>query len=132
MASLGTQTALQIQHGLAPSRFFRNVNVMSSEIKRSMKRSTIKLLGERPKSKFVMVPQALLLDTKLTERARLVGCYLLSLSDGWQVSHRSIARALGWSEGSHKITPAIRNLVSRGWLKVNEYRDDQGRLYKYE
>jgi hypothetical protein len=94
-------------------------------------RTTIKLLGELPKKKYVVTPKDLLLDTGLTSDAFRVGVYLLSLSDGWEVSQRGIATALGWPRGSHRPTNAIQNLVERGWLTHNEYKDGK-RIYKHE
>ena len=94
-------------------------------------RTTIKLLGELPKKKYVVTPKDLLLDTGLTSDAFRVGVYLLSLSDGWEVSQRGIVTALGWPRGSHRPTNAIQNLVERGWLTHNEYKDGK-RIYKHE
>lgn len=94
-------------------------------------RTTVKLLGERPKSKYVVIPKGLLLDGGLSSDARLVGIYLLSLSDGWETNQRLIAEALGWPTKSNRVGNAMRKLVECGWLVHNEYKSGD-RTYKHE
>ena len=94
-------------------------------------RSTIRLLGDSPAGKFVKVPKELLLDVGLTADARLVAVYLLSLSDGWEVSQRSIATALGFPKKSKRVGNALKLLAECGWLQRNDYTDGN-RVYKYE
>lgn len=93
-------------------------------------RTTVKLLGDHPKTKYVVVPKSLLLDADLTPDARLVGMYLLSLSDGWEINQRQIAEALGWPFGSHRPTKAVQMLVARGWLRHNTYKKGN-RVFKH-
>jgi hypothetical protein len=85
-------------------------------------RTTIQLLGGRPTSKYVITPQALLLDSELTSDARLVGIYLLSLSDGWEINQEQIAKALGWPTKSKRVGAAMRCLIAQGWLRHNEHK----------
>ncbi|MGV0811741.1 hypothetical protein ABQF34_07230 [Mycolicibacterium boenickei] len=94
-------------------------------------RTTVKLLGDRPKSHYVMTPKALLLDGELTSDARLVGIYLLSLSDGWEINQEQIAAALGWPTKSKRVTNAMRNLAEQGWLLHNERKSGK-RTFKHE
>jgi hypothetical protein len=94
-------------------------------------RTTIKLLGERPKTKYVVTPKSLLLDNGLTADARLVGIYLLSLSDGWEINQQQIAQALGMPTKSKRVGNAMRNLIDRGWLRHNEHKSGN-RTFKHE
>ena len=55
----------------------------------------------------------------------------MSLSDGWEVSQRSIATALGWPAKSNRVGNAMRNLAEHGWVRHNEYKSGN-RTYKHE
>jgi hypothetical protein len=96
-------------------------------------RSTVKLLGDRPgkADRYVVTPQALLLDTGLTADAFRVGVYLLSLSDGWEINQEQMAAALGMPTRSKRVAVAITKLTKRGWLQRTDYGTG-GRVYKTE
>ncbi|AWT52589.1 hypothetical protein [Mycolicibacterium smegmatis] len=97
-----------------------------------IKRTTIKLLGNRPKTHYTAVPNALILDTDLTSDARLLGIYLRSLPDGWEINQEQIAAALGWPTNSKRVVNARRNLIERGWLRHTERRGPRGGVYQHE
>ncbi|QGJ93717.1 hypothetical protein SEA_HANNACONDA_76 [Mycobacterium phage Hannaconda] len=96
-----------------------------------MQRTTLRLLGDMPNSGYVVIPTALIRDGKLTSDARMVGAYLLSLEDGWDVSQRSIAAGLGWPTNSKRVGNAMKLLIQSGWLRHNEYKHGD-RIYKHE
>lgn len=94
-------------------------------------RTTVKMLGDRPTTNYVVIPKGLLLDKELSSDARLVCMYLLSLDDGWNVNQRGITTALGWPAGTHRTTNAIQQLVKRGWVRHNDYTTGL-RVFKHE
>lgn len=98
-----------------------------------IQRTTVRLLGDRPKGRFTTVPNALILDTGLSSDARLVGIYLRSLSDGRETNQEQIAAELGWPTKSKRVGNAMRNLIERGWLRHTERKGPKrAGTYKHE
>lgn len=74
---------------------------------------------------YARVPNALLRDETLSPAARLVGAYLRSHSDGYQVSHVSIAENLHYGRG--KVRNAFEELIASRWLAVTAHRTSDGK-----
>ena len=81
----------------------------------SIQRSKIKWIGDLPVDNFTVIPNALIRDESLSAGSRMVAVHLWSLGNGWNVSIKSIARALGlWNK---TVGTALRTLIERGWLR---------------
>ncbi|MGJ6124708.1 helix-turn-helix domain-containing protein [Mycolicibacterium sp. Y3] len=94
-----------------------------------MRPTTVKLLGERPKH-HTRLPHALIRDTEVSANGFRVAAYLLSLADGWEASQRRICAATGMTRDA--VSGGIKNLTTTGWLTRNEYRNENGYVYKHE
>lgn len=95
------------------------------------KPTTVKLLGEHPKSEYTRLPNGLIRDPGVTANGFRVAAYLLSLGDGWEVNQRAIAAGAGL--GRDAVSGGVKNLIETGWLRHNEYRnEDTGHVYRHE
>ena len=95
----------------------------------------MKLLGERPETRYTKIPNELITDSKLSNDARLLGIYLLSLpqKDGdYKHNQEQMAAALGWPAKTDRVRKAIGCLVDHGWLRHNELKGPKGNIYGHE
>lgn len=97
-----------------------------------MKRTTVKLQGDRPKTHYTVVPNDLIRDRDLSSDARVVGIYLLSVEDGWETNQEQIAAVLGWPTKSKRVGNAMKDLTDRGWMRHIERKGPNGSTYQHE
>ena len=79
----------------------------------------------KKKRKFTIVDNSLLLDTRLTARARLIMAIVISLPDNWDFNVVGISKISG--ESYNAVCGALTELVRFGYLEKNRLRDESGR-----
>lgn len=94
-----------------------------------LQRSRIKRVGTKLGKDFVVIPNALARDAKLTPRAKAVALYLWSLPDGWELNTESIAVAVGLNKRT--VLAGIDDLIEARWLKRDELANDSGQIFGY-
>jgi hypothetical protein len=87
----------------------------------SKKQGSSKLTIE---TRYGVVPNDILNNTKLTFKAKGLWVYIQSKPDGWQFSARRMA---GQSkDGRDGVLSGLRELVDAGLLEYHRYKDDKG------
>lgn len=82
--------------------------------------------GQRPADRFTMISNDFHRDARLSFKARGLGGYLLSHSEGWNTSVAAIAKANG--VGRDAVRTGLAELESLGYLRRVQARTDDGRL----
>lgn len=85
-----------------------------------------KLSRNRRASGFAQIPNAALRDTGLSARARGVLCYMLSHSDGFEVSRKMLGQQ--FPEGRDAIDTAVRELREAGYLRTERVQGEGGKF----
>jgi hypothetical protein len=82
------------------------------------------------KKGFTIIPNKLILDATLTDRARFVFCYMASKPDDWSFYHSAMAKELGYSIDT--LRKYIEELLLSGWLCREERRGEAGKFTTYD
>ena len=91
------------------------------------------LLKNRAPFEFCQIPNALIVDNKLSMGARILYCYLRSKPDGWKIYNAEIAKSLAVNPDT--ITKYWKELLEHGWISRQKSRDEKGNFsggYDYE
>lgn len=75
---------------------------------------------------FSPIPQALIYDTRLSDRARFVYVYMASKPEGWDFFLMPFAKEIGYSVDT--LRKYINELVSSGWLIKGEQKTENGKF----
>jgi len=70
---------------------------------------------------FTVLPNALIKDSSLTDRARFLFCYMASMPADWVFYQRPLAAALGY--GVDTLRKYIDELIAAGWITKTERRE---------
>ena len=66
------------------------------------------------KGNFTQIPNDLIADDSLSDRARFVYCFMASKPDGWEFWNNSLAKSLGYSVDT--LRKYLKELHCRGWV----------------
>jgi len=66
------------------------------------------------KEKYAQIPNELIEDDSLSDRARFVFCYMASRPDGWNFKNNHLARVLGYSVET--LRKYLKELHTAGWV----------------
>lgn len=72
------------------------------------------------------IPRDLIFDTRLSDRARFVYCYMSAKPDGWNFFLSHMSEELGYSRKT--LQKYINELIAGGWLEKGEQQKDCGRF----
>ena len=73
---------------------------------------------------FQNIPRELIFDSSLSDRARLVFCFMVSKPDDWQFFLEPMAKEIGYSVET--LRKYIKELVESGWIVKGEQERDKG------
>ena len=77
----------------------------------------------RLKSNFTQIPNDLISDDTLSDRARFIYCFMASKPDGWEFWNNSLAKALGYSVET--LRKYLKELHAGGWV-INLGQEGEG------
>lgn len=92
-------------------------------------RTGIYKLYRQDNQPFSMIPNKAIRDPQLNPTSFRLLAYLMSHNDGYDLTYRQIERET--SLGSHAIKNAVKVLSSRGWLKAQRIKLDNGQYGPY-
>lgn len=79
---------------------------------------------------FSQVSNSLMRDISLSDGARSLLIYMLSMSDEWNFSLKSLVFLLGWSE--KKVGRLVKELKDKGYIAQSQRLDDNGKFLPVE
>ena len=71
---------------------------------------------------FTVIPNALINDNTLTDRARFLFCYMASKPDNWDFYQVPLAKQLGYSIDT--LRKYLKELMESGWVSREERREE--------
>jgi len=71
------------------------------------------------KDNFTIIPNDLIIDTSVSDRARFIFCLLASKPDDWVFYNKALAKELNYSVDT--LRKYINELIRKGWLEKIEY-----------
>lgn len=74
------------------------------------------------KKDFTVIPNSLINDNSLSDRARFLFCYMASKPDNWLFYQEPLAKDLGYSLDT--LRKYLKELISAGWVSRDERRED--------
>lgn len=80
--------------------------------------------GPAPEDDFTLIPNSVSRSTDLPARAKVVYIFMRSHRDGWNITTRSVANALGMSKDT--VASAINDLIESGHMRRIEKRSEGG------
>lgn len=80
----------------------------------------------QPKKAFALIPNQAVRDPELTANSFRLLAYLLSHNDGYELTYRQIERQTAL--GRYAINAASKQLVSKGWLRVEQTKLPNGQF----
>ncbi len=78
------------------------------------------IVKNKLKQNFTTIPNALVQDTKLSDRARFIYCYMSSMPETWKFYVKPMATSLGYSVET--LSKYMTELIDSGWIKRDEDR----------
>ena len=71
------------------------------------------------KDNYTIIPNVLIRDNSVSDRARFIFCLLASKPDDWIFYNRALARELNYSVDT--LRKYINELIRKGWIEKYEY-----------
>jgi hypothetical protein len=84
----------------------------------------------KTKKFFTQIPNDLIRNSNISDRARFLYCYMSSMSEDWQFYQSKMAKDLGYSKDT--LRKYLDELVSTGYLKRTQKRSELGRFDSYD
>ena len=84
----------------------------------------------KTKKYFTQIPNDLIRNSSISDRARFLYCYMSSMSEDWQFYQSKMAKDLGYSKDT--LRKYLDELVSTGYLKRTQKRSELGRFDSYD
>jgi hypothetical protein len=84
----------------------------------------------KTKKFFTQIPNDLIRNSSISDRARFLYCYMSSMSEDWQFYQSKMAKDLGYSKDT--LRKYLDELVSTGYLKKTQRRSELGRFDSYD
>ncbi|MCF8713198.1 helix-turn-helix domain-containing protein [Joostella atrarenae] len=78
------------------------------------------------KSGFTVIPNNLIRDKEISDRARLLFIYMASQSDDWKFYNHGLAKAMGYS--IETLRKYLNELVDSGWITKMEQERKGGQF----
>lgn len=84
------------------------------------------LIYKAPKSNFTIVPKEIILDTQISDGAKLLAIYLIGLPNEWNISWANIAKTLKKSLST--IERYKTELIKKGFLFFKQEKNSKGQF----
>ena len=84
----------------------------------------------KTKKYFTQIPNDLIRNSSISDRARFLYCYMSSMSENWEFYQGKMAKDLGYSKDT--VRKYLDELVSTGYLKRTQRRSENGRFDSYD
>ncbi len=82
------------------------------------------------KNPYFMVHNSTISDSRLSNKAKGLLCYILSKPDNWYVSYNDLIKSS--TDGIKSIRSTIKELISAGYLERSQFRNDNGQFGYYD
>ncbi len=84
-------------------------------------------LKNKIKNNYTIIPNKLINDSSISDRARFLFCVLASKPDGWKFYNNALAKELGYS--IETLRKYFKELIDAGWIiKYEQKKDENGRF----
>ena len=87
-------------------------------------------VDNKTKRYFTQIPNDLIRNSSISDRARFLYCYMSSMSEDWEFYQGKMAKDLGYSKDT--LRKYLDELVSTGYLKRTQRRSEKGRFDSYD
>ena len=87
-------------------------------------------VDNKTKKYFTQIPNDLIRNSSISDRARFLYCYMSSMSEDWEFYQGKMAKDLGYSKDT--LRKYLDELISTGYLKRTQRRGDKGRFDSYD
>ena len=87
-------------------------------------------VDNKTKRYFTQIPNDLIRNSSISDRARFLYCYMSSMSEDWELYQGKMAKDLGYSKDT--LRKYLDELISTGYLKRTQRRGDKGRFDSYD
>jgi hypothetical protein len=84
----------------------------------------------KTKKFFTQIPNDLIRNSSISDRARFLYCYMSSMAEEWQFYQSKMAKDLGYSKDT--LRKYLDELVSTGYLKRTQKRSELGRFDSFD
>jgi hypothetical protein len=84
----------------------------------------------KTKKYFTQIPNDLIRNSSISDRARFLYCYMSSMAEEWQFYQSKMAKDLGYSKDT--LRKYLDELVSTGYLKRTQKRSELGRFDSFD
>jgi hypothetical protein len=84
----------------------------------------------KTKKFFTQIPNDLIRNSSISDRARFLFCYMSSMSEEWEFYQSKMAKDLGYSKDT--LRKYLDELVSTGYLKRTQKRSELGRFDTFD
>lgn len=86
-------------------------------------------LNNKIKENFTTIPNSVIRNKALSDRARFLFCYMASMPNDWQFYQSAMAKELGYTKDT--LRKYIEELLSTGYL-IREQRREKGKFDSYD
>ena len=87
-------------------------------------------VDNKTKKYFTQIPNDLIRNSSISDRARFLYCYMSSMSENWEFYQGKMAKDLGYSKDT--LRKYLDELISTGYLKRTQRRSEKGRFDSYD
>ncbi len=84
----------------------------------------------KTKKYFTQIPNELIRNSSISDRARFLYCYMSSMSEDWKFYQSKMAKDLGYSKDT--LRKYLDELVSTGYLKRTQRRTEDGKFDSFD
>ena len=86
-------------------------------------------LNNKIKENFTTIPNEIIRNKNISDRARFLFCYMASMSDDWEFYQSAMAKELGYTKDT--LRKYLDELIETGYLQ-REQRREKGKFDSYE
>ena len=86
-------------------------------------------LNNKIKENFTTIPNSIIRNKNLSDRARFLFCYMASMSDDWEFYQSAMAKELGYTKDT--LRKYLDELIETGYLQ-REQRREKGKFDSYD
>jgi hypothetical protein len=87
-------------------------------------------VDNKTKKYFTQIPNDLIRNSSISDRARFLYCYMSSMSENWEFYQGKMAKDLGYSKDT--LRKYIDELLSTGYLKRTQRRKEKGTFDSFD
>lgn len=87
-------------------------------------------VDNKTKRYFTQIPNDLIRNSSISDRARFLYCYMSSMSENWEFYQGKMAKDLGYSKDT--LRKYLDELISTGYLKRTQRRSEKGTFDSFD